>query len=121
MHTAIASAGCYGAAPGREWVRDAREYAYLLGIRLGEAADEEAMTADLQRHCGRQGYTDSMPRRVVHYVIDCPTPKDQAGGVATAQCRGKSHPDLDSSRRLGLTHDGRQLSSICNGRCHGDG
>ena len=34
-------------------------------------------------------------------MINCPTPKDQARGVAFAQGRGKARPDLDSSRRLG--------------------
>src|SRR4051812_3192501 len=77
------------------------------------------MATNLQRHTGRQGCADPVPRRVVHHVIDCPTPKDQARGVATTRCRGKSRLDLYSSRRLGLPHGGRQLSSICDGRCQG--
>src|SRR3954466_14831015 len=118
---AVPSARCCNAVTGREWIRDAREDVNVLGICLGEAADEEAMTADLQRHTGRHGCADSMPRRVINYIVNCPMPKYQAGGVATARCRGKSRPDLDSSRRLGLPHGGRQLSSICDGRCHEDG
>src|SRR4051812_5684386 len=121
MHTDIPSAECCNAAPGRERIRDTGEDAHIPGICLGEAADEEALAADLQRNTRWQGCADCKPLSVVYHVVDCPTPKDQAGGVATARCRGKSRPDLNSSRRLGLPHGGRQLSSICDGRCHGDG
>src|SRR3954469_422581 len=46
--TTIHSAGCCLAAPGREWIRDAGEDTHLPGISLGETADEEPMTVDLQ-------------------------------------------------------------------------
>src|SRR3954462_4824327 len=87
---AITSAGCCLGAPGRQRVRGARKDAYILGIRLGEAADEETMSTDLQRHPGRQRDADSVPVRVVNHIVDCPTPKDQARGVTLARRRGKN-------------------------------
>src|SRR3954453_18469487 len=104
MHTAITSAGCCLAAPGRERVRDARENTYLLGIRFGEAADEDTMSADLQRHPGRQGDAEFVPSRVVNHIVNRPMPTDQARGVTLARRRGRTRPYLYSSRRLGLPH-----------------
>src|SRR4051812_4524315 len=71
-------------APGRERIRDIIEDAHIPGICPGETADEEALTADLQRNTMRQGCADCKPLSVIYHVVDCPTPKDHARGEATA-------------------------------------
>ena len=92
-------------AARQQGIRGVRKHAYLPGVHIGNDRDEDAMAAKGQNDAARQ-------ERSCSKLGQCPDPENQAGSNARARWRRWSHPDHDSSQRLGLPHGGRQLSSI---------